>query len=60
MIDKSKVACFSGHRRLPQNCEELRAKLKKEIIGLIEREVVFFGAGGDLGFDCLPRKWCLN
>ncbi len=37
MVDKSKVACFSGHRRLPQDCEELRAKLKKEIIGLIER-----------------------
>ena len=25
MIDKSKVACFSGHRKLPQNCEELKA-----------------------------------
>lgn len=57
MVDKSKVACFSGHRRLPQNCEELGAKLKKEIIGLIERGVVFFGAGGAI---CLPRKRCLN
>ena len=56
MIDKSKVACFSGHRRLPQNCEELRAKLKKEIIGLIERGVVFFGAGGALGFDMLAEE----
>ena len=49
MIDISKVACFSGHRKLPQDCGELRAKLKKEIIGLIERGVVFFGAGGALG-----------
>ena len=56
MIDKSKVACFSGQRRLPQNCEELRAKLKKEIIGLIERGVVFFGAGGALGFDMLAEE----
>ena len=56
MIDKSKVACFSGHRKLPQNCEELRAKLKKKIIGLIERGVVFFGAGGAWGFDMLAEE----
>lgn len=56
MVDKSKVACFSGHRNLPRNCEELRAKLKKEIIGLIERGVVFFGAGGAWGFDMLAEE----
>ena len=60
MVDKSKVACFSGHRKLPQNCEELRAKLKKEIIGLIERGVVFFGAGGALGFDMLAEETVLE
>ena len=60
MVDKSKVACFSGHRRLPQDCEELRAKLKKEIIGLIERGVVFFGAGGALGFDMLAEEMVLE
>ena len=60
MIDKSKVACFSGHRRLPQDCEELRAKLKKKIIGLIERGVVFFGAGGALGFDMLAEETVLQ
>ena len=60
MVDKSKVACFSGHRRLPQNCEELRAKLKREIIGLIERGVVFFGAGGAWGFDMLAEKTVLE
>ena len=60
MIDKSKVACFSGHRRLPQDCEELRAKLKKEIVGLIERGVVFFGAGGAWGFDMLAEETVLQ
>ena len=60
MINKSKVACFSGHRRLPQNCEELRAKLKKEIVSLIERGVVFFGAGGALGFDMLAEETVLQ
>ena len=56
MVDRSKVACFSGHRRLPQDCEELRAKLKKNIIALIERGVVFFGAGGAWGFDMLAEE----
>lgn len=60
MVDKSKVACFSGHRKLPQNCEELRAKLKQEIIGLIERGVVFFGAGGAWGFDMLAEETILQ
>ena len=60
MVDRSRVACFSGHRRLPQDCEELRAKLKKEIIGLIERGVVFFGAGGAWGFDMLAEETVLQ
>lgn len=60
MIDKNQVACFSGHRKLPQNCDELRAKLKKEIIGLIECGVVFFGAGGAWGFDMLAEETVLQ
>ena len=60
MFDKSKVACFSGHRKLPQNCEELREKLKTEIIRLIERGVVFFGAGGAWGFDMLAEEAVLE
>lgn len=60
MVNRSKVACFSGHRRIPQNCEELKANLKKEIICLIERGVVFFGAGGALGFDMLAEEAVLQ
>ena len=60
MVEKTKVACFSGHRRLPPNCEELRANLKKEIIGLIKRGVVFFGAGGAWGFDMLAEETVLE
>ncbi len=51
MINKSKVACFSGHRKLPEDCAELRQNLEKAIISLIERGVVFFGSGAALGFD---------
>jgi len=51
MVDKMKVACFSGHRKLPEDCTELRWNLEKAIVSLIERGVVFFGSGGALGFD---------
>lgn len=60
MIDKSKVACFSGHRKLPQNCAQLAADLEAAIVSLIERGVVFFGAGGALGFDMLAEEAVLR
>lgn len=53
MIEKTKVACFSGHRKLPQDCTELQANLKKAIIELIGQGVAFFGCGGAVGFDAL-------
>lgn len=60
MIDKSKVACFSGHRKLPHNCQQLAADLEAAIVSLIERGVVFFGAGGALGFDMLAEETVLR
>ena len=60
MITKSKVACFSGHRKLPQNCTQLTADLETAIVSLIERGVIFFGAGGALGFDMLAEEAVLR
>lgn len=60
MIDRLKVACFSGHRKLPQDCTELRENLEKAIISLIEQGVVFFGNGGALGFDQLAAETVLK
>lgn len=60
MIDKMKVACFSGHRRLPQNCSLLKANLEKAIVELIEQGVVFFGNGGAVGFDLLAAETVLG
>ncbi|MCM1168014.1 MAG: DUF1273 domain-containing protein [Lachnospiraceae bacterium] len=60
MIDRSKVACFSGHRKLPQDCMELKANLEKTITELIERGVVFFGSGGAVGFDQLAAETVLE
>ena len=60
MVDRSKVACFSGHRRLPQDCTGLQTNLEKAIIELIERGVVFFGNGGAVGFDALAATAVLK
>lgn len=60
MVDRSKVACFSGHRKLPQDCTELQASLEKAIISLIEQGVVFFGCGAALGFDQLAAETVLK
>lgn len=60
MIDKSKVACFSGHRELPQDCTEIQTNLEKAIISLIEQGVIFFGNGAALGFDQLAAEIVLK
>lgn len=60
MVERSKVACFSGHRRLPQDCAELQTNLEKAIIELIECGVVFFGNGGAVGFDLLAAAAVLK
>lgn len=56
MIDRLKVACFSGHRKLPQDCNELKSSLAATITELINKGVIFFGAGGALGFDMLAEE----
>ncbi len=60
MVDRSKVACFSGHRNLPQDCTELQANLEKAIVELIERGIIFFGSGGAVGFDLLAATTVLK
>lgn len=60
MVDKSKAACFSGHRKLPQDITVLKADLKNAIMGLINCGVTFFGNGGALGFDLLAAETILQ
>lgn len=60
MIDRLKVACFSGHRKLPQDCSELKSSLVSAITELINKGVVFFGVGGALGFDMLAEETILQ
>ena len=60
MVDKFKVACFSGHRKLPQDCTDIQKKIEKAIISLIDQGVAFFGSGGATGFDQLAATTVLN
>lgn len=60
MVERSKVACFSGHRKLLEDCTELRSNLEKSIITLIEQGVVFFGSGAALGFDQIAAETVLK
>ena len=61
MVDKKQVCCFSGHRIIPKEIlPQLKAAVEKAVIGLIERGVIFFGAGGALGFDMLAEETVLE
>lgn len=51
---REKTCCFTGHRVIPANeREQIIARLEKTIINLYQQGVVFFGAGGALGFDTI-------
>ncbi len=62
MLDlKSKTACFTGHRTLPEeNLPEIAERLEKALIALIEQDYCYFGAGGALGFDTLAAQTVLR
>jgi len=48
------TACFSGHRNIAEkDLPRLMQRLDETIESLIERGVVFYGAGGAIGFDTL-------
>lgn len=56
---KSKTCCFTGHRKLTIN-NKLKNRIKTEIIDLIKRGVIYFGAGGALGFDTFAEQTILE
>lgn len=54
---KSKTCCFTGHRKISSDKHESIVKrLKSEICSLIDRGVIYFGAGGALGFDTIAAQ----
>lgn len=55
---KSRTACFTGHRRIPQD-RKLSKALHDTILQLINAGYCYFGAGGALGFDTLAAETVL-
>ena len=58
---KEKTACFTGHRKIPQEqYGDIAQRVKKAIVYSIENGYCFFGAGGALGFDTLAAQTVLG
>lgn len=60
MIEKSKVCCFSGHRKLPADkLPAIEQALTVQLREMIAAGVCFFGSGMALGFDMLAARCVL-
>jgi len=58
---KERTCCFTGHREIPErDYNRLKQKTKNAIIGLIEKGVIYFGAGGARGFDTIAAETVLE
>lgn len=61
MDSKKRTCCFSGHRELPaEDLPEIRSRLYESVEWLIQHGVIFFGAGGAMGFDTLAAQAVLE
>lgn len=50
---RNSTCCFTGHRSLDIPIEILEVRLKNIITDLVNKNVIYYGAGGALGFDTL-------
>jgi len=58
---KSKTCCFTGHRKIPKGeLPQIKTKLKNTITEFIGNGVIYYGAGGALGFDTLSALTVLE
>lgn len=58
---RAKTCCFTGHRSLSDEEKlEVAVRLRKIIEEQIRAGVVFYGAGGALGFDTLAAQTVLD
>ena len=58
---REKTCCFTGHRDISkQERAEIKKRTEKVIISLIEKGVIFFGAGGAIGFDTIAAETVLE
>lgn len=58
---REKTCCFTGHRNIPpEEVEGIRQKLETTILELYSQGVIYYGAGGALGFDTLAAEAVLH
>lgn len=58
---KSKTCCFTGHRVMSNQEKQIAAvRLRQVIAELVKEGVVYYGAGGALGFDTLAAQTVLE
>lgn len=50
---REKTCCFTGHRIIDMPVEAVQKNLETTIIKLINNGVIYYGAGGALGFDTI-------
>lgn len=55
------TACFTGHRQIPfGQTILLRHRLDKVIADLVQQGIIYYGAGGALGFDTMAAQTVLS
>lgn len=55
------TCCFTGHRQIPpMERPGLTAKLERSVMELYRRGILYYGAGGAVGFDCLAAQTVLR
>ncbi len=58
---REKTCCFTGHRHIPpKEVDGIRERLEATIKMLYKGGVVYYGAGGALGFDTLAAEAVLR
>ncbi len=61
MDQREKTCCFTGHRNIPVGeYQNIKRRLRETIKALAERGVIYYGAGGALGFDTLAAQAVLT
>ncbi len=54
---RNKTCCFTGHRQIPPGERTgIADKLERTIVGLYQKGICYYGAGGALGFDALAAQ----
>ena len=58
---RAQTCCFTGHRKIPhEQFAHIQKRLKETIQALIQKGVIYYGAGGALGFDTLAAQTVLE